>query len=278
MNASNLISQEKPTADRKAYEPSMEEILASIRRIIADDQASPGKNPARMPEMGTQDDSVVARLAEMTPVAAPPVPYNRAEAAPPRPEPLQFAPLRLEPLQAEPPKTEPSYFEEHFSDEAPVPPPQPARVAKMTGIAVEGRMQSEAVWRDPVEQKNASSQRPIEAPANASLSVAMLADDGRALSNGSKPRQEALKDALKPEPPAAQKIDGPLVSPATDQAVAAAFNTLVASRFLPTDETLAEMARDMIRPMLKTWLDDNLPIMVERLVRAEIERVARGGR
>jgi cell pole-organizing protein PopZ len=30
--------------------------------------------------------------------------------------------------------------------------------------------------------------------------------------------------------------------------------------------------------MLKQWLDDNLPVLVERLVRAEIERVARGGR
>jgi cell pole-organizing protein PopZ len=28
--------------------------------------------------------------------------------------------------------------------------------------------------------------------------------------------------------------------------------------------------------MLKAWLDDNLPTMVERLVRAEIERVSRG--
>jgi len=28
--------------------------------------------------------------------------------------------------------------------------------------------------------------------------------------------------------------------------------------------------------MLKTWLDENLPDMVERLVRAEIERVSRG--
>ncbi len=34
----------------------------------------------------------------------------------------------------------------------------------------------------------------------------------------------------------------------------------------------------MMRPMLKQWLDDNLPVIVERLVRAEIERVARGGR
>ena len=34
----------------------------------------------------------------------------------------------------------------------------------------------------------------------------------------------------------------------------------------------------MLRPMLKTWLDVNLPPMVERLVRAEIERISRGGR
>jgi cell pole-organizing protein PopZ len=30
--------------------------------------------------------------------------------------------------------------------------------------------------------------------------------------------------------------------------------------------------------MLQQWLDDNLPVIVERLVRAEIERVARSGR
>ena len=37
-------------------------------------------------------------------------------------------------------------------------------------------------------------------------------------------------------------------------------------------------AREILRPLLKTWLDENLPSMVERLVRAEIQRVARGGR
>ena len=40
--------------------------------------------------------------------------------------------------------------------------------------------------------------------------------------------------------------------------------------------TLEDLVREMLRPMLKTWLDDNLPGMVERLVRAEIERVSRG--
>jgi cell pole-organizing protein PopZ len=39
--------------------------------------------------------------------------------------------------------------------------------------------------------------------------------------------------------------------------------------------TLEDIVREMLRPMLKTWLDDNLPGLVERLVRAEIERVSR---
>jgi cell pole-organizing protein PopZ len=36
------------------------------------------------------------------------------------------------------------------------------------------------------------------------------------------------------------------------------------------------MAEQMLRPMLQEWLDNNLPVLVERLVREEIERVARG--
>ncbi len=41
---------------------------------------------------------------------------------------------------------------------------------------------------------------------------------------------------------------------------------------------IEDSVRDLLRPMLKTWLDDNLPGMVERLVRQEIERMARGQR
>jgi cell pole-organizing protein PopZ len=40
--------------------------------------------------------------------------------------------------------------------------------------------------------------------------------------------------------------------------------------------TLEDLVREMLKPMLKAWLDDNLPNIVERLVRAEIERVSRG--
>jgi uncharacterized protein len=72
--------------------------------------------------------------------------------------------------------------------------------------------------------------------------------------------------------------ESPLMSPATDASVTAAFNALIASRFLQSDDGLNELVREALRPMLKAWLDDNLPILVEKLVRAEIERVARGGR
>jgi uncharacterized protein len=68
----------------------------------------------------------------------------------------------------------------------------------------------------------------------------------------------------------------PLVSPATDAAIESAFNALSASIALQNSGRIEAMTRDMLRPMLKSWLDDNLPGLVERLVRAEIQRVARG--
>ena len=38
--------------------------------------------------------------------------------------------------------------------------------------------------------------------------------------------------------------------------------------------TLEDLVREMLQPMLRSWLDDNLPTLVERLVLVEIERIA----
>lgn len=40
--------------------------------------------------------------------------------------------------------------------------------------------------------------------------------------------------------------------------------------------SLEELARETLRPMLKSWLDESLPGLVERMVQVEIERVIRG--
>jgi uncharacterized protein len=66
-----------------------------------------------------------------------------------------------------------------------------------------------------------------------------------------------------------------LLSPATTAAVDTAFHALAQTAPARGGRTVEELVSELLRPMLKAWLDDNLPAIVERLVRAEIERVAR---
>ncbi len=67
-----------------------------------------------------------------------------------------------------------------------------------------------------------------------------------------------------------------MLSEHSELKVGAAFEALAELALLRDPELVERMTREILRPMIKTWLDDNLPNVVERLVRAEIERVARG--
>ena len=193
------------SAQPKPNEPSMEEILASIRRIISDDEVKPaedGVDPAPVavevaPEPPTSVDDDVLDLS--------------AEAAlilPPDPEPV--APVVDGDVDfLDPPPPEPEI--------APPPPPPPAPSVAPPLLAAE----------------------PAPTP---SFDMAQLLSDQ------------------------------------TSSAVTSAFGNLAHTVLSSNARTLEDLVKDMLKPMLKTWLDDNLPTMVERLVRAEIERVARGGR
>jgi cell pole-organizing protein PopZ len=70
----------------------------------------------------------------------------------------------------------------------------------------------------------------------------------------------------------------PLLSPRSDAAVSGAFNQLASSMLSGSARTIDELVEDLLRPLLRSWLDMNLPPLVERLVREEIERVSRGRR
>jgi uncharacterized protein len=241
MNAPNAFSHDKSTTDRAAYEPSMEEILASIRRIIADDQAPiPSRAPA---DPGVETPAPVV----------PPTPLDNA---------LHAA------------NAEPSDLDGWTDVPAAVPPaptaaaPEPAPVLRSAFDFVPGR---EFRPRPPAPERPVFTREPPPRP---------VAEPPRAVADPpierrEHPRRYAPGPRPAPLTPAVQE-EVPLVSPATDAMVAHAFNTLVASRFLQSNDVMSEMVREMLKPMLKAWLDDNLPIMVERLVRAEIERVARG--
>ncbi|HEY9213197.1 MAG TPA: DUF2497 domain-containing protein [Ancylobacter sp.] len=81
-----------------------------------------------------------------------------------------------------------------------------------------------------------------------------------------------------PTSPAPAPVEPPrgLVSAPTNNAVAASFGSL-ARTVASNSRSVEDVVTDAVRPMLKAWLDENLPALVERLVRAEIERVARHG-
>lgn len=69
-----------------------------------------------------------------------------------------------------------------------------------------------------------------------------------------------------------------IVSPEVGAQVARSFDDLALALDAGPRRSFDEIAQEMLRPMLQEWLDDNLPTLVERLVREEIERVARGPR
>lgn len=70
----------------------------------------------------------------------------------------------------------------------------------------------------------------------------------------------------------------PILSAAAEREVSAAFDNLSFAVRNEQRRSFDEIAQEIMRPLLQEWLDNNLPTLVERLVREEIERVARGGR
>ena len=83
-----------------------------------------------------------------------------------------------------------------------------------------------------------------------------------------------------PEPPTVSAT-GPLLAPEAAQAATESVGALLRSLVSRGEQigvyrggpTIEDMVREEIRPLLKAWLDANLPAMVERQVRVEIERV-----
>jgi cell pole-organizing protein PopZ len=67
-----------------------------------------------------------------------------------------------------------------------------------------------------------------------------------------------------------------MMSQTTASAVESAFHSLANTVLSNNARTLEDLVKEMLRPMLKSWIDDNLPGLVERIVKAEIERVSRG--
>ncbi len=205
----------------------MEEILASIRRIIADDDVSLSVRRDR-PDRRKIDD-------------VQPEPRKPREPEPPRLVALEGTPAADE--RAELKRSR--YDEETPFHDAP--------------SAVDEEQEEE----EPGFAEHDAAEEPEAVGHDA------YPEHGHAELEYHAREQDAFSPAENPTP---------LVSSDAAAAIAAQFQTLAASMVINDSRLLHDYAREMLRPMLKAWLDDNLPVLVERLVRAEIERVARGGR
>ncbi len=91
---------------------------------------------------------------------------------------------------------------------------------------------------------------------------------------------EMMEEKQKPAPAApsgvSQQERTTILSDAPRRQAAAAFEELNEALLEMRRQRLDQMVDELLRPMLQDWLDNNLPQLVERLVREEIERIARG--
>ena len=232
----------------KAQEPSMEEILASIRRIIADDDTAKPAPP---------------------PAPAAPAPPPAAAAPPPRP-------AALPPRAPAPPPPSPS--------PRPAAAPEPAALNQDDIDAMMARPEAApadvAASPDEVLELTEQMAVPVEEDPPSFQTIDGQSDvvftDPPAQSEPPPPPRMVEEPRRQPPPPQASAHERTLMSANTSAAVDSAFNALAQTVLVQNARTLEDLVREMLRPLLKGWLDDNLPGMVERIVKAEIERVSRG--
>lgn len=274
-------------------EPSMEEILASIRRIIEDSDT--GHVPVAVSEAVRPDNDVPAMSEDAAPNAWPPETKPVATV-------IEVDAFRAElraslPVEAKKPAVEARK------------PISLAEVqAQVAADQVAARAAAEQAYRDvAVSAPAATAEQDMAAAAAAQDAVASRSAGTRewnleapttepiVSSEAGKRRDETMNavlddisarqarrapvDESRHEPDIAAEPASMRQSLISDQAgkqVAAAFGELSEAFAARSKKSVDDMAEEMLRPMLQDWLDNNLPLLVERLVREEIERVARG--
>lgn len=268
-------------------EPSMDEILSSIRQIIADEDEPQGDQETNMPAAATDPVSTEAD-ADAAMMAAEPA--EVAEAIAPSEAPLELSPDQM--VSEANPKADDvdSGLDIEFS-----PASSGMDIETPAEPAQEAVMEPEAEPEIAAEPEPAVLEEPaIEENIEESSIDLVIADDIAFDSVEDEPAFEdaALKDTTFEEPQIEEPAISPtslpdpdlsadmadkLLAPAADAAVRSTFSKLNALAIGGAELTLEGIVRDMLRPMLKEWLDENLPATVERMVEKEIERVSRGG-
>ncbi len=197
------------SAEHAQREPTMEEILASIRRIISEED--------RPVEAGGD-------VLDLKPPPPPPPPVSEARTVAPAARPA--------------PEPEPAFASFDEPEES-----LPSRSIDDDLMIVEHEAAGEA------EPEPAPAVTPPSAPKAAAIRTEW---------------RPIEQDTLTSEPVAAQ--------------AAGALSKLMGSMLVSSGATLDDVVRELLKPMLKEWLDANLSQIVEAEVAKEIDRIRRMAR
>ncbi|MBP1886986.1 PopZ family protein [Sinorhizobium mexicanum] len=259
-----------------AREPSMDEILASIRKIIENNEPGQMGSSVRQEFEDEADDDIELTIdseieaaafgaseeprpsSKMQPyVSTADATGNTAETqASPQP-PLSLADVAAR-VRAASERHAVNYASKDHVGPAPAPPVQdnPVITSRMAAVSSPATPLNVSVRKaedEPVG--DVSVERTVAEPSTSSMATV---------------REEVADTEETPL--------SAIVSPAVSRQVARSFEDLAHAVEQGPRRSFDEIAEAMLRPMLQEWLDDNLPTLVERLVREEIERVARGPR
>ncbi|WP_439272211.1 PopZ family protein [Pseudochrobactrum sp. HB0163] len=261
-------------------EPSMEEILASIRRIIEDSDvtkqaaadltAAPANRDDSLPQAAQRQTEETEKRGEVTRF---PRPVQAVDDIPAAPSSFALDAVLRGTI------SEPSSFAASQEESS-----KPANNAEQDRAAMHERNVAHvriATVNPPVPPVVAAAKLPestVTRPSEALLMhvarqrVATQQGEGDANAFAAKQEEIQMTDHQSPK-----AFDKPLISRAAEEQVAASFGSLSQALLDEQKRLLNEKMEAMLRPMLQEWLDTNLPPLVERLVREEIERVVRRG-
>jgi hypothetical protein len=232
----------------KVQEPSMEEILASIRRIIADDETKPAAT----------GEGTVASAKPASSVAVPKGPSA----------------MNNPPMPPAPPAVKPAVVEKNSQDDI------DALLAGLDSSTTEAEIRPSAPANDVLELTDEMALPDLPETTFQKVEQENDIEFTEVAMSSERHRPSEPEGYPAAEPPSyRESMASPspqMLSQSTVSAVESAFSTLANTVLSNNARTLEDLVREMLRPMLKSWLDDNLPGLVERIVKAEIERVSRG--
>jgi cell pole-organizing protein PopZ len=257
-------------------EPSMDEILSSIRQIIADDDAAAAPRKPSIPG------------APASPQAAAPRPIpTMAQPRDAEPEPLALTAAQMlhEEAEEEEPTTALSFSDILGGQDEPSPnidAQDPPQLVDPEDVAFEPE---DVLDPAPVPSFVLPSERPsaprVSSPPLANPMpinpVPRFAAPTPQPAPSPRPIPSVARAAPMPDPTLSRDMAEQLLAPTTDSAVKHTLAKLNGVSTVAAGVTIDSLMREMLRPMLKEWLDENLPSVVERMVEKEIARISRGG-